>query len=414
MSNGRENAEGVSAGSGHSREASNLAKRLLYFIGILLFVLALSMVSLLNKYDSREYRADVDAFNALTTLNEGPCISAVNSQSKRRKWLKSNHPEYAAQNQATRKAIVKALVDAGIDRGHIDEAKRRRPASFSAMEYVLTSEDEGILRWEGMGYVFGRIRSVSGYLDRLNALHGARQLSIAIAIEDHSILTDDDPNKLWESRPPSQYHEYLLHGFHLKNGMIHFDLEIPPNTPDQGILNGIDVSVKTKDVQIPSIAHVTEINGPLANLHADARHKQGLRTTYGNLGLEEAKSIAFESSVESHKRVKMFGFSFSTRRFPLALLAVLLLVATGNLITLRQAEKGSLRVISGVASESPFDILLDCPTSRFLIWTIIPVFALWASWPPYALGRAELWMVIGGGAVASLLGVWAWFLSRRL
>ena len=82
-------------------------------------------------------------------------------------------------------------------------------------------------------------------------------------------------------------------------------------------------------IDAPSLLELSDperpVNGPLLALGADpervAYHAAGV--WYGHMPLDDATGLASDGLTQAYRSLTLFGFRFSTRRFPMAVLVCL-------------------------------------------------------------------------------------------
>ncbi len=416
-----------------------LSKRMAKLVGTSLFAFGLAMVAFFNKQESADYRADINALELLKRLEEC-CLDAVNAQKPLRKWLRAAHPELAKRNLDMRERLVERLIEAGLSSAEITRGKVDRPDRFSASEYQFDADELALMVRGDFDYDFPEALTVADYLQRLDLLFRPRKLAVATGFdpEDFPLAnrdgSGDDRNEPAEITPePVRPRQDLrvsprssramdpfdrspsLAGFYLKGANLVIAMTNPSAQARQSMaLEKKELPVGVETVDIPSIAAVTlEKVAPRRALYQNGDHRERLAKIYGALTINLAAAIASEHSVQSHKRIDMFGLSFSTRRFPFALLAILIVVLAGVLVTLKQAEAASVRLFDDDRGESTLALLMARPWLRFLVWAVLPVIAVWASMPPFPLASWELGTIIAGAVVMAALGLRSFALASK-
>ena len=146
-------------------------------------------------------------------------------------------------------------------------------------------------------------------------------------------------------------------------------------------------------------------NPALWQLNDSTERQEFLRRTYGHLPLEQAVSLVNAGLTKSYRDVDIFGLSFSTRRFPFAVLFFLVVALLGILVTLRMAKQHSLRIFHDITADDALDVLVDSLPARCLLWGVLPALALLQALPPVSLPSVEAAALYVG--LAAVIGVGA-------
>ncbi len=167
----------------------------------------------------------------------------------------------------------------------------------------------------------------------------------------------------------------------------------------------------------PSLLEVSDparsANGPLLKLSDSPDRVAYLRRAYGHLPLDHASSLASEGLAQAYRSLSLFGFQFSTRRFPVAVLLCMIVALWQTLAALVVARRRQLPVLEQIADESAVEMLVSSRTLRVLLWVVLPLSAVWAALPLVPLSSHELtWLTIGS-VVLACLGVACAFAAEQ-
>jgi len=176
----------------------------------------------------------------------------------------------------------------------------------------------------------------------------------------------------------------------------------------------VHIPVETAKFTGPSLLEVSDpsrsANEPLLQLAGLNERVSYLRRAYGHLPLEQATSLASEGLAQAYRSLSLFGFQFSTRRFPLAVVVCLAVALWLTLAALISARRRKLDVLRHIEDQSAVEMLVSNRYLRTLLWVVLPLSAVWSSLPLVPLPPHELLWLAFGSAVLIGLGagcVWA-------
>jgi hypothetical protein len=179
-----------------------------------------------------------------------------------------------------------------------------------------------------------------------------------------------------------------------------------------------DIPVKVRKVDVPSLLLLTDStrssNNSLLKLANNEEQKNIIKQTYGLLPLEVAKEIAFNGLVEAYKKINILGFSSSARKFPLAVLFFSFIFMLGTFLTIKEAQKKSLKIISSIHDEKAIDIIIDNKFLRIILWCVLPILSLIMSLPITQLATTEMLIIYLGCIVLLFLGITSTYYSMSL
>lgn len=376
-----------------------LAKRLVTLSGMIVFVCALAFVTKLASFDAAVHRADLDALNLLDSSalqvgdrSEGSDESHYAEYSA---WLQTEHNTLYDEGTQARQALVDDLIGLGVDEATLTSEMQSDADKFTTSDYPLSPDDRQFLSFEEWRFRIGRAPRVADRLDLLNALYAPRTAHAVKSVGKRAAepklppeLTRQEPQFRRGGSEPS----LGVKRFRLDGDYVLVDLYIGSLYGRAGLLwqDVARYSVVVEAVEAPPIYKlIGGFSDDHAVLHDDLQRKRRLRAIYGLLPIDNAKAIASEHAIRTYRQIDIFGLTFSTQRFAMAVASFLLLIMLGICMTTRTANRRGLQIISGVAHESVLDVFLDSPWSRVVIFVIIPMGAIAASLPPFVLTTIE-------------------------
>ena len=170
-----------------------------------------------------------------------------------------------------------------------------------------------------------------------------------------------------------------------------------------------NIPVKTTLIEnAPSLLELSDpertANGVLHALGTDTERVTYLRRAYGHMPLDEATGIASDGLTEAYRSLSLFGFRFSTRRFPLAVLLCLGAALWQTLAALVAIRRQQVGLLADIVDDATIEVLVSNRVSRFVLWVVMPLMALWTSLPLVPLPESEFQTLVFGAAVIGALG----------
>ncbi len=398
------------------RSAQVLTKRVKELARNILIVSSIALIVFLTNVDSGDYRADYEALNTLSELSD-ISVSAANPDYKFNEWLAEKEPTLVKDCNEARSSLIHDLSQCGFDKetlhGNIDEW----PASYSAVDIVFSdAELEFMTRQPGSTYHMDvdKARNVGQLLDRFELVHAPRGLAVVRRVK----LPEEKPQPQSQpgSRPDSERRYSQIRGFHTdrkRNGMVvQISHPEPAGYRDRERRQAVLCPAEIVSVDGLSLAEAMDLETPSGvRLFRDPEHRSRLRAIYGELDVQSAMSITSEQFVRSYKQVEILGMSFSAKRLPMAMCAILLILVACLYITVRQATALPRRMVAKVFEASPMEMIVDWFPVRVIALVLLPLVAIWASHPPFPLGVWD-YAVLGTGTftilvfcVGSLVGI---------
>ncbi|MCA9076855.1 MAG: hypothetical protein KDA93_17645 [Planctomycetaceae bacterium] len=171
----------------------------------------------------------------------------------------------------------------------------------------------------------------------------------------------------------------------------------------------VSVPVETSTMTAASLLELTDPSRPandaLLALGSDADRMAYLRRTYGHMLLEDATGLASDGLTQAYRSLSLFGFSFSTRRFPLAVMVCLVAALWQTLAALVSLRRQGIGILVEIIDDATIEVLISNRFARFALWVVLPLTALWASLPLVRLPDSELQLLIVGAGLVAMLGV---------
>lgn len=171
----------------------------------------------------------------------------------------------------------------------------------------------------------------------------------------------------------------------------------------------VSVPVETATMSAASLLELTDperpANDALLAIGRDAERVAYLRRTYGHMLLEDATGLASDGLTQAYRSLSLFGFSFSTRRFPLAVMVCLAAALWQTLAALVSLRRQGIGILAEIIDDATIEVLISNRVARFALWVVLPLTALWASLPLVRLPDSELQLLIAGTGLVAILGV---------
>ena len=381
-----------------------LGKRLALLSNVGILVLALASVSLLHRLDSKDLSEHVAMFHLLEQTNELDYRRIVWEERldrRTREWLRENDSETYEQHRLLRQRITDWLLDGGaVGESGLQRLKGEEKdlPTFSLTEWRLSDAQAASL---GAGGDLAET-VVEKSVSHLQALRDPTVVSIAIDMPDQL------PKLPSEDRPPENGWRLRVREVTLDDGEIEIPFDPGPISQIAG--PRIKIKATTKQIELPSVIDLLlpEKKDALDSV-VQSRNFLG---AYSTINFHLAKRVAAQEFLQAHGRIEIFGISFSTRRFPVAALVVLVLVQVCVYATLNQAKRQDCRIISGRVYENTIGILLGSQIGRFLLWIVVPLAALLAV---FGISRALSENVVGVAAVLlCAVGLMSVFQAKHL
>ena len=149
-------------------------------------------------------------------------------------------------------------------------------------------------------------------------------------------------------------------------------------------------------------------------LYKDSEYVGKLRSIYGHFPFDIARNIASEDYSRAYKSIDIFGFEFSTRRYPMAILVCSLILSLGVFSTILIAHKKSALIFSDVVEEDIVHVFIGNSISRSLLWIILPPLSVWIAFPDFPLISLEVGLLYAGIGILVILGLVSTISARNL
>ena len=355
---------------------------------------------MIQKIEAYDLRDDVLNLNALKTISTSELnISRIlnldqnnkysqNTYSNIREYLKTKEPNVFKLITTAREEVNKWLeeqnVSESIRRGLTGKGGKNE-IPFYFFEFVADSQNS-IINSNSQEI------TVSDLLNKLDILVRRQKILAVESIKKPlpRIESQFRVNNRWGKKGT-----YRLEYVRVSNGTIRIKfIENTGADQQESDKKIFDISVKTGDVDVPSLLSLSDknrtSNALLLKLSNNKEEKKVIQQTYGILPLKEAQEIASNGLIEAYKKINILGFSISARKFPFAVLFFSLVFMLGTFLTIKEAKQRSLRIISTVTDERAIDILIDNKNYRAILWCVFPVLSVIMSLPIIELSSIEM------------------------
>ena len=426
--------------------AEILIKRLLSLSRIYLIIFGFSMVALIHKLDSMELQKDIRALDLVSSVNKimsEDRIDMKQLQSKAKIWLELNNKDLAKQHIKARQKLVDAIRLSGVNEMTIAFAKGRVPVAgeqhdnFSLLHIVDVEED--LKKITSPIYTSAEL-TVNETFKRFMYLTKPRTLKVVIDVEqlDRLRLPVQKSNL---SKPENKTESGTMNPPVMPPDlMIPFGPVAPPMYPAimgsaEKRLRDVDfdgnnvlityitpltlsnMAQQTPSEQPPMDKFPTKIvdmnslsiyglmkseNDEITALRNNVDRLAKHRLLYGNMKFDLAQQFMYRDFNQAYTNISIFGFDFSTRRYPLAVLFMSIGISIGIYWTLNTGKKNKMVLFTHDFHEDIMYGLMSNKFSRSILWIILPVIAVFASLPIFDLSQSEL-LVIGLGILAMVI-----------
>ena len=417
-----------------------LAKRLAFFVQLIIAITLVCGIFWIQKIESLDLRDDLVSLNALEVLSEWEPLEVLSFENKYRQELSNgintilSRQEFSNTSSNLEKVkqqiqdwltmefqsqdIEGEFLIAGL--GSLNELipptsvpssgnirLLRDESNYVLVEFILSQhQSESLLQLEERK---AYKNTVSNLLNRLDFFGAPLKMSVATSITGN-----------FPSIPADLSNSYIksitLLGEKVK---ITFE-EDPSRSPAQRTpaMYEIEILVETQKIDVENLLSLISSNGDntkvLEELYSENSRREFLDGAYGLLPLNEAKEVLSGNLVQAYQRVEILGFSISTKRLPLAVLMLFLVFLSGSFLTVIYAKRKSLRIISQVNDENPVDILIDNFFSRVLIFCVLPILSIVLSLPTFPISLLESILIKFGSLLVFSLGILIVINSRKL
>jgi hypothetical protein len=178
--------------------------------------------------------------------------------------------------------------------------------------------------------------------------------------------------------------------------------------PRQRMTSSFSFPVETKTVGQTTLLYLSDPEAgdyeSIRSLYEASDRKSYLRQMYGHLPMSSAVALANDGLTQAYRSASLFGFTFSTRRLPFAVLAFVATALLGTLVTLHTARRRRISLLADLTDEYALDVLLANLPARLVIWIVFPLSAVWAAVPLVPLSDAESRCLNAGVLLVFLLG----------
>jgi hypothetical protein len=376
-----------------------LIKRLISLSRIYLILFAFSLVALIHKCDSRELEKDIRAMDLVLLVNQIDLHDAVERNQvavKAKSRLEQVDSSLAERHREARQELTDALQKVGISETDIGSAKGRMPDDgknedrFLLLQVVIPGED---LQQLASPLYDNDDLTLNEQLDKFVFLTQPRALKVVVGLKNLALpnlssifspirnIEDVQPEPLrWDGEDISISASTDMFGSFGRGGRTSLEVSFDGN--DVQVVYRVEpsnIASQEKDREIvdklpAEIEHVDGIsiygmlkgeNREVEQLKNDTEELDKLRQVYGNVKFNMARQIVAEDFIKAYKSISIFGFSFSTRRYPFAILLFSLLAAASIFWTIAISKRRGLALFSNVQHEDVAHMLIDN-----LIWSL--------------------------------------------
>lgn len=384
-----------------------MTKRLISLSRIYIVIFAFALVSLMYKLDASDLGKDIKSLDLIETIGGNEIRYAYEDGtifSQLLNWLDENDPRLASQNRDARQDITNILIANSISEAQLEDVKGLsfQPNEFSLIEIVIEDESTKNL------VITSNSQTVNDLLDGFDAKTTSRPMRVVTTMIDRQLPEFSSPS---DECYPLDLISVFLHGdvveilFRQDVGISQYD---PCEVKDS-------LTVQTEQIDGSSVYALLNGEMPLIDeLVNDIEQQDRLRAIYGNMKPAIAQRIAAEDFARAFQSVTIFGFSVSARRFPIAIVLLVLSTAVGILWIIETAKRSSERILSDVQDEDVFDMLLDNILVRAILWVALPLLSILASMPPFSLGKTAIEFINVSVIATSFLGILSVIRSMKL
>lgn len=383
--------------------AQVFAKRLNWFTGYILILFAISIVVWLANFDAKDDTDDYEALKLLSELPDGYITEPDSRRSFKEDWLRKHDPSLLQRCNEAKSLLVEQLSQLGLNEGAWFASNlTEKPSRFSLVDINFTDDEMKRIERNGPDYRTKKRLNVGERLEVYEILYRPRALTVVIELKIPLNEPKDHSNGSGILAMKKEERKFQVESFLLDRKLESIVVSCKWNGPSPKSVDEptgkLVYKAKTVEVQEFSLAVATSIESEFGRqFYEDPGRKERLKTIYGTLDIENAKSIASERLVRAYTQKDVLGTSFSTKRLPLAMTVLVLLFSIGIWVTVKQAVRYGLKPITGFYDESVMSLIISWPLTRLLAFLLFPlssilVFLLWSnlsSHPLYPLSIRE-------------------------
>lgn len=384
-----------------------LFKRLSFFTNIYLILFGISVLILINKFDADDSRKELEALTVLEKINDtDPNKYIKDFNNSVFSWLCKHHKNTCAQHEQTRKTLVKILTETyGVDQYEIDGAKRNTDeTSFGLIDFKFHYDS---LKTNVLVKSKENEEKVSNAIRYAQYLSSPLQITVSTQITEDAlkkafdqaldiekkyklflqeeILEEDDTVKttLEEFRSRQLSRAFNLQRVRLVNDSCEVYLKWGARNSQTGYAPTLYVKIHStiERIEAPSILEIMGKSNRSTAMFQDRAFCAYLTETYGELDLDKAITMAATEANKNYNSVSLFGFNFSRKRLPSAIMFFCFVATMGTYIVLAKASAKKLPIISTTEDEGFVAMLMEYKWMRFNIFCVLPCFILYLTFP---------------------------------
>ncbi|MCP3874894.1 MAG: hypothetical protein GY699_17300 [Desulfobacteraceae bacterium] len=333
-------------------------------------------------------------------------------------WLDKNRPELSNLRRTARGEIFDWLKNQGLSSNLAFRLAGKEPQSdsqtipFYFIQFVDRKSDTDLTSQIKL-VSFGSVNEV---IDKLDSLATPTNIICVKKLNIDSL--PELPPDIFNDRRATKELAVSLFGNELSVRLR----RIYRNAPIQTMPDKFFFPVETELVVGPSYIELKTPSSPLniflIKLYQSDERKRYLRKTYGHMPIGEAQKIIADSLTQAYKRISILGFSFSTRKFPFAVVFFCLISLIATLLILRRPwlmrKTDSFDNQSDSKMEEPDSLLYGSIYLRAFIWIVLPVVSIFAAIPIIPITINEQILIYSSGAIIFLLGCTTVIISKDL
>jgi|GEM_PF-5290593 len=420
-----------------------LSKRIMFLTNTLIVLCGIGFLTLIHRldagYKAKEYIALNKLLNCVKELpaNAGdPDVMALAAKG----WLRKAQPNFFADYSR----FAGELADALAQTRYKEDVRSIKGASDRQEDFMLLTvrvNDSAACCEHGLGNLSGT-HKLNHFIEQYRHIRKPVNVTIATgmppgtlqsALENNSELkriremsapkAPPAPGSIPEETPEDHYPRHddrgtsaisarvesvrlegdsIVMAFQLLSSMLQTD----PFGPN------VKVAVQTSPVPATTLLDIYGIDADF-NALQESVELEKLQKHYGELPLDQVLALVGADYMKANESIDVLGFSFSTTSMPLALLCFLLFVSAGIYIMVREGVKRGLKVFS-FENEDMTGYFLRRRWIRLVLWIVLPVLALAATFPSVEVEDLKLYILTTGAALLLAINTMSLLEARKL
>jgi hypothetical protein len=404
---------------------STLIKRIAFFTNIYLFLVALSVLVWLNKWDSEESTQELECLIALQNVEplEIANLTPVINQ-KAAEWIAKNDTSEHENVIAISERFSQLLNRYGINflEGYSypkDTSLHYNPKLFALFNVTPILHDTKINNNYALGKTTPSNATISNLMAKATYMASQTKIQYVISFNENllkykldSIIFSD--HYLNNQKRNSSRKDSLIAARHFFSRMqpiigfvdtsmyfLFLSREAKSDLRSTFInAKAFEIPVKTKfseeDPSIITLLDKEELND--LNYAEIGTSFIWIKENYCGLLLSDAIKHLSEESLKTYKSINIFGFEFSKRRLPWAFGFFCLVAALGIEAMVDEARKRGFKILSDMNGDHIANLFIEDKWLRFIIWCITPLFIMYSSSQKLSLpnwNNLEYYLIIG-------------------